>query len=105
MNKKKFYTQDEAKDILIGSKDSPQRNQYEANLEMFLIGDAIKRTRLSKNLTQEDLGRLIGVQKAQISRIENGKNLTFSTVIKVFKAMDVTVRLEIDNDEHKVALC
>ena len=30
-------------------------------------------------MTQEDLGKLIGVQKAQISKIENGNNLTLST--------------------------
>lgn len=104
MEKKKFYTQDEAKDMLMGKVGTPRRDKYEENIEMFLIGDAIKRLRLQKNLTQEDLGKLIGVQKAQISRIENGKNLTFATVIKVFKAMGVSAKLEIDNC-GKVALC
>lgn len=104
MSKKKFYTQDEVKDRLIGKIGTPQRDKYEENLEMLLIGEAIKRTRLKKNLTQEDLGKLIGVQKAQISRIENGKNITFATVIKIFKAMGVGVKLEIDN-LGKVALC
>lgn len=105
MNKKKFYTQDEAKDVLIGKVGTPQRDNYENNLEMFLIGDVIRRTRLEKELTQEDLGKLVGVQKAQISRIENGKNLTISTVIKVFKAMGVSAKLEIGNGEQKIALC
>jgi transcriptional regulator with XRE-family HTH domain len=72
---------------------------------MFLIGDVIKRTRLEKNLTQEDLGKLVGVQKAQISKIENGKNLTIATIIKIFKAMGVSAQLEIDNNRQKVALC
>ncbi|KAA6309368.1 hypothetical protein EZS27_039124 [termite gut metagenome] len=84
MDKKKFYTQDEAKDILIGKVGTPQRDNYESDLNMFLIGDVIKRTRLEKNLTQEDLGKLVGVQKAQISKIENGKNLTIATIIKIF---------------------
>ena len=59
--------------------------------------------RKERNLTQEELGRLVGVQRAQISRIENGKNLTFSTVAKVFKAMGISANLEIGN-LRKIAL-
>jgi len=104
MEEKKFYTQDEIEDSLIGKIGTPERDRYEEDLDMFFIGEAIKQARLKKNLTQEDLGKLIGVQKAQISRIENGKNLTFATVIKLFKAMGVSAKLEIDN-LGKVALC
>ncbi|WP_394811647.1 helix-turn-helix domain-containing protein [Bacteroides uniformis] len=46
---------------------------------------------------------LIGVQRAQISRIESGKNLTFSTIARVFKAMGISAKLEIGN-LGKVAL-
>lgn len=105
MEKKKFYTQDEAKDILIGETGTAERDAYEANLEAFLIGDAIRRTRIAKKLTQEDLGKLVGVQKAQISKIENGRNLTISTVIKVFKAMGVSAKLEIEDGGQVIALC
>lgn len=104
MDKKKFYTQDEAKNILLGQVGTPQRDNYESELNLFLIGEAIKRTRIEKNLTQEALGKLIGVQKAQISRIENGKNLTFVTVAKIFKAMGVSVKLEIADYGYQVAL-
>ncbi|HBO27043.1 MULTISPECIES: helix-turn-helix domain-containing protein [Culturomica] len=105
MEEKKFYTQEEVKDMLIGKKGTPERDNYESELNLFLIGEAIKRTRLDKNMTQEDLGKLIGVQKAQISRIENGKNLTLATVIKIFKALGVNARLEIEDNGYKVALC
>ena len=47
---------------------------------------------------------MVGVQKAQISRIENGKNLTFYTVVRLFRAMNVGVELDIDQ-LGKVALC
>lgn len=104
MDKMKFYTHEEIEDEFIGKKGTSERDKYEEQLEMFLIGEAIKRTRLEKKLTQEDLGNLVGVQKAQISRIENGKNLTFATVIKLFKAMGVSAKLEIGN-LGKVALC
>lgn len=104
MDKMKFYTQEEIEDEFIGEKGTPERDRYEAELELFFIGEAIKRARQEKNLTQEELGKLVGVQKAQISRIESGKNLTFATVIKLFKAMGISARLEIDR-LGKVALC
>lgn len=99
----KFYKEDEMLDKVIGSKGTPERDKYEADIHSFLIGEAIKQARLSKNLTQEDLGKLIGVQRAQISRIENGKNLTFSTIARVFQAMGISAKLEIGN-LGKVAL-
>ena len=95
MEEMKFYTQDEIIDKHIGKKGTLEREKYDDELNTFLIGEAIKQARLSKKLTQEDLGKLIGVQKAQISRIENGKNLTIGTISKIFKAMDISVKLEI----------
>lgn len=103
MEEMKFYTEDEILDRHIGRKGSAGRDKFEENLHSFLIGKAIKQARESKNLTQEELGKLIGVQRAQISRIENGKNLTFSTVARVFRAMGISAGLEIGN-LGKVAL-
>lgn len=99
----KFFTLEEIEDKHIGKKGTPEREKYEADLQSFLIGEAIKQARQSKNLTQEELGKLIGVQRAQISRIENGKNLTLSTIARVFKAMGISAKLEIGN-LGKVAL-
>ena len=93
MEAKKFYTLEEIEDKYIGEKGTPKRDAYED----------IKQARQSKNLTQEELGNLIGVQRAQISRIENGKNLTFSTIARVFKAMGISAKLEIGS-MGKVAL-
>ena len=73
-------------------------------IRLYAIGAAIRETRKQQNLTQEELGQLVGVQKAQISRIENGKNLTFATVLKLFKAMNISVKLDIDK-LGRVALC
>ena len=101
---KDFITLEESKDQLIGKVGTSERDAYEEELNLYVIGDAIKQTRKQQNLTQEELGRMVGVQKAQISRIENGKNLTFATVLKLFKAMNISVRLDIDN-LGKVSLC
>ena len=50
---------------VLGEKGTPERNQYEAELKSFLMGDAIKKARQSCNLTQEQLGERMGIKKAQ----------------------------------------
>lgn len=91
----KLYHIETAEDILLGNKGTRQRDEYEAELEQFYIGEAIKKVRISKNLTQEELGAKVGVQRAQISRIEKGHNITLSNMAKLFRAMDVNVKIEI----------
>ena len=64
---------------------------------MDLIGKAIKETRIGRNLTQEELGKLVGVQKAQISRLEsNASNATIETLLKVFTALKAKVKLQVE---------
>ena len=90
----KYYTEGEALDKVLGEKGTPLRNQYEADMNAFLIGEAIKKARQSKNLTQEDLGAMIGVKKSQVSRIEKGSNITFATMAKIFRAMGISASFE-----------
>lgn len=90
----RFYTEEEALDRVLGPKGTPERDNYEAEMNAFLMGEAIKRARLSKNLTQEQLGEMIGVKRAQVSRIEKGHNLTFATISKVFRAMGITASFD-----------
>lgn len=90
----KFHTEDEALDKVLGEKGNPLRNQYESEMNAFLMGEAIRKARQSKNLTQEELGELIGVKKAQVSRIENGNNITLTTIAKIFRAMGISANFE-----------
>lgn len=99
MSKKKSISLDQLKDEFIGKKGSEEREQYELDLSMDVIGQLIKEARLKRDLTQEQLGELIGVQKAQISKLEsNAKNVTLATLIKVFNAMKAKVKLNIELD-------
>lgn len=92
----KTYTLDQVQDELIGQIGTVSRDIFEYELQMDLIGKAIKQTRKERNLTQEELGKLIGVQKAQISRIENNaSNVTMDTLLRVFTALKATVKLQI----------
>ena len=93
----KTYTLDEVQDSLIGKKGTPERDLFEYELQMDLIGKAIKQTRQERNLTQEELGKLIGVQKAQISRLEsNAGNVTMDTLLRVFTALKAKVKLQVE---------
>jgi transcriptional regulator with XRE-family HTH domain len=68
------------------------------------LGQAIKHARQERNLTQEQLGELVGVQKAQISKIENSvKNARFETIIKVFEALGAKVNFNIEMNKQKLA--
>ena len=98
-NKKKIYTLDEVKDKYIGERGTDKREVYEYELRMEVIGNMIKTARLERHLTQEELGKLVGVQKAQISKLENNANsATIDTIVRVFKALQAeisfSVRLE-----------
>uniref|UniRef100_UPI004049EBA1 helix-turn-helix domain-containing protein n=1 Tax=Flavobacterium sp. TaxID=239 RepID=UPI004049EBA1 len=93
----KTYTLDEVQDKLIGKIGTPERDVFEYELQMDLVGKAIKQTRKERNLTQEELGKLIGVQKAQISRLEsNASNATIDTLLRVFSALKANVKLQIE---------
>jgi len=93
----KTYTLDEVQDELIGKIGTPNRDRFEYELKMDLIGKAIKQTRQERNLTQEALGKLIGVQKAQISRLENNAgNVTMDTLLRVFTALKAKVKFQVE---------
>ncbi|PZX20336.1 helix-turn-helix protein [Breznakibacter xylanolyticus] len=105
-NKLTSYTLEQAKDTFIGKVGSESRDKYEYELRLDLLGEMIKQTRKERNMTQTELGELIGVQKSQISRIErNAKNVTIETILKVFKALKARVNFNIEllDGEFKIA--
>lgn len=101
----KTYTLDEVQDTLLGKIGTPDRDKFEYELQMDLIGKAIKQIRQERNLTQEELGKLIGVQKSQISRIEsNASNITTDTLMQVFNAVKAKVKLQVELPHFKISL-
>ncbi len=101
----KTRTLNEVQDKLIGEIGTPNRDKFEYELQLDLIGQAIKQTRQERKLTQEELGRLIGVQKAQISRIENNtSNVTIETLMRVFNALQVKVKFQVELTHFKINL-
>lgn len=102
----KMFTLDQIKDEFIGEKGTEKRNIYEQELQLEVLGDLIKKVRLERNLTQEELGKLIGVQRAQISKLENNTtNVTIDTILRVFSALKakVSFNVELQNNNIQIA--
>lgn len=79
-----------------GKIGEPKRDQIEQELRIELIREEIKKLRKEKNLTQEELGRMIGVQRSLISKLENNaKNVTIGTLMKVFNALNAQINFSI----------
>jgi DNA-binding XRE family transcriptional regulator len=88
----------------IGKRGTSKRDTFENELRIDLLGQAIKQARQERNLTQEQLGELVGVQKAQISKIENSvKNARFETILKVFEALGAKVNFNVELNKKKLA--
>ena len=89
-----FITFEESKDIVLGKVGTPRRDAFEAEmdaeLEAWKLGELVRQTRKDQNLTQKQLGEIVGVGESQISKIESGKASTFTTISRVFKALGAT---------------
>ena len=106
LKKIKIYTLDQAKDKHLGKVGTEKRDKYEYELKLEILGEMIKQTRKERHLTQSELGKLIGVQKSQISRIErNTKNVTLETILRVFRALKAKVNFNVEllDGEIKIA--
>lgn len=104
-SKLKTYTLDEITDKYIGKTGTPKREAFEYELSLDLLGEAIKKVRKERHLTQEQLGELVGVQKAQISKLENSlTDARFETIIKVFKALNARINFNVKLLDRSVKL-
>ena len=92
----KTYSLEELTDKHVGKKGTPNRNSFEYELRMDLLGKAIKDARKERNLTQEQLGEIVGVKRAQISKLENSlTDARFETIIKVFRALNAKINFNV----------
>lgn len=100
----KTYKLEDLTDKYIGEKGTKDREDFDNELRLDLLGEAIKQARIERHLTQEQLGELVGVKKAQISKIENSTtDARFATIMKVFKALDVKVSFNLEYNNQKFA--
>lgn len=101
----KSYSLSEMKDKYIGEKGTVKRENYEYELRMDVLGRMIKTARQERNLTQEQLGLLVGVKKSQISKLESSTNsATIDTIMKVFKALKAEINFNVTIEEKILQL-
>ncbi len=97
----KLYDFEDFLDEEYGTVGTPERDDFEQNVDDYVsaykLGEAIKKARISQNLTQEQLGEKVGVQKSQISRLERGRSISLNSMTRVFKAMGIPLTLEVGN--------
>ena len=101
----KSYSLADMKDKYIGKLGTADREEYEYELRMDVLGRMIKTARRERNLTQEQLGQLVGVQKSQISKLESSTNsATIDTILKVFKALKADIRFNVTLEKQHIQL-
>ena len=104
----KLYTHEELLDRDLGPVGTPKRDKFDQEvaeaIHAYQVGEAIKQARLANNLTQEQLGEKIGVQRSKISKMENGDNISLSTLMRIFKTLGVQVALDLKGI-GRLALC
>jgi plasmid maintenance system antidote protein VapI len=99
----KMYSFDQIKDEFIGEIGTEKRTHYEQELQLEILGEMIRKVRLERNLTQDELGKLIGVQRAQISKLENSTtNVTVETILKVFGALKAKVNFNVELMNNRI---
>lgn len=94
MSQMELIPADNMKDVLWGKRGTPEReameNQLREDVNAYFVGEAIRKARLAQNLTQEELGERVGVQRAQISKLEKGTSvITLPTMSRVFQALGI----------------
>jgi HTH-type transcriptional regulator/antitoxin HipB len=86
-----------------GKTGTKERDQYELNMDV--LSHMNKKARQERNLTQEQLGKLVGVQKAQISKLESSANSArIDTVIKVFKGLKADIHFNVTLENRQLQL-
>ena len=101
----KTYSLEEITDKHLGKIGTPERDAFDQELRLDILGQTIKKLREERNMTQAELGELVGVKRAQISKIENSlTDARFETILKVFRALNAKVNFSIEVMNQKMSL-
>ena len=96
----KTYSLAEMKDKYIGKVGTTDRDEYEYELRMDVLGKMIKSARQERHLTQEELGRFVGVHKLESSV----NSATIDTILRVFKALKAEINFNVKLEDNFVKL-
>lgn len=65
------------------------------NTNLKKIGELLHLQRKNKGLTQDEVGYMVGVQKAMVSKVENGLCVNFNTISRIAEALEVEPMVEL----------
>lgn len=92
----KTVTHEEVVTRFIGEPGTHERIEFENELKAEILAYQFKELRKNKRMTQAQLAEKTGIEKGQISRIENGKyNLTLATINKIAAALGAKVNFDL----------
>ncbi|MDD3878323.1 MAG: helix-turn-helix transcriptional regulator [Bacteroidales bacterium] len=81
---KDFKTCSEINDKVNKKKGTAHREQSDREFNTIKIGLLLRQARMSKNMTQEELAKIIDKKRTYISRVENdGSNITLKTLFEI----------------------
>lgn len=89
-----LYSHAEILDSILGPVGTRRRQKHDEAVDLYILGEKLKQIRLSQNLTQEQLERKVGIDRRQISRLENGHDLTLRTMMRILRALGISSSLE-----------
>ena len=90
----KIRDYDAVLDAKFGKLGTPSRTEAEERAWAFYTGKVVEDARKQARITQAELGRRIGSDRAYISRIENGKiEPKVSTFYRIANAMGMNIEL------------
>ena len=85
----KLYPLEEVLDGHFGKIGTPERDTFEKEVtdavNAFRLGEVVRERRLDQNLTQEELGKRMGVKKS----LERGDDMSLRSMRRVFRALGV----------------
>lgn len=92
----KTISHNEVLNRFIGEPGTAKRIEFENELKADILAYQFKELRKQKQLTQTELAEKTGMEKGQISKIENGKfNLTLSTINKIASALGAKISFDL----------
>ncbi|MDR1981232.1 MAG: helix-turn-helix domain-containing protein [Tannerellaceae bacterium] len=95
-NNHKIVDYDAVLDAKFGKEGTPSRLEAEEKAFAFYTGKIIGDARKKSHITQAELGRRIGADRAYVSRIESGKiEPKVSTFYRIINAIGLKVELSI----------
>jgi DNA-binding XRE family transcriptional regulator len=92
----KTTTHNEVLNSFVGKPGTHERIEFDNELKVDILANQFKELRKMKQLTQTQLADKLGMEKGQISKIENGKfNLTLSTINKMATALGAKINFDL----------